>query len=94
MTEKRIKIMNEYTVAWPLWNASGVAGRDDLRLSASLVQRLERWAGDFNEHCDWETGWDDPALTEPHRLEAHELHRLVSAELGPRYRVLFDLWEV
>ena len=93
VAENRIKIMNEYTVAWPVWNEPGETERDDLRLSESLVQRLERWARSFNDHFDWETGWDDRALTEPHRLEAHELHRLVSAELGPEYRVLLDLWE-
>lgn len=90
----QVKIMNEYTVGWPLWNASGPAERREFPLSEPLAQRLEHWARFFNDHFDWETGWDDPALKEPHRIEAHELCRLVSEELGPDYGVRLDLWEV
>ena len=91
---KRVKIMNDYGASWPLWNETGPAKRDDFALSEGLALRLEHWARCFNDHFDWEAGWDDHALKDSHRLEAHKLRDQVSVELGPGYTVTLDLWEV
>ena len=86
--------MNEYTVAWPLWNEVGPARRSEFPLPERLALRLEHWARHFNEHFDPDSGWDDHTLKDLHRIEALELRGQVSVELGPEYIVTLDLWEV
>ena len=90
---EHVKIMNDYTVAWPLWNETGPARRNEFPLSEGLARRLERWARCFNDHFDPEAGWDDRALKDSHRIEALKLRDQVSVDLGPGYTVTLDLWE-
>ncbi|GII99235.1 hypothetical protein Slu03_16130 [Sediminihabitans luteus] len=85
--------MNEYAVTWPLWNEAGPAEPGELPVSESTSARLRSWARLFNDHSDWESGWDDTELVEPHRLEAHTLLRLVQDEVGDGDDVRLHLWE-
>jgi hypothetical protein len=90
----RVRLMNEYSVAWPLWVAGGAAPDDALPVPEPLARELRAWAREFNEHYHWQDGWDDPALADAHAREAARLHRALQAELGPDFEVVLDLWEV
>lgn len=89
----RVKLMNEYTIQWPLWIPGGPATEGDLPVSEGLAADLKAWAGTFNAHFDWQHGWDDPALVAEHALEAQRLRLALAEELGPDYEVVLDLWE-
>jgi hypothetical protein len=88
-----VRLMNEYSVAWPLWVAGGPAGDGDLPVSAHLTERLRAWARHFDEHFHWEHGWDDDAHPVEHAREALRLRRALQDDLGPGFRVVLDLWE-
>lgn len=88
-----VRLMNEYSVSWPLWTAEGPADRDEIPVSPALAARLCRWAEHFDRHYHWETGWDDPARSAPHAAEAETLRGLLEAELGADYAVALELWE-
>lgn len=89
----RVKLMNEYTMRWPLWIPDGPAAEGDLPVSDGLAADLKAWARTFNEHFDWQRGWDDSALIPGHALEAQRLRLALAEELGPDYEVVLDLWE-
>lgn len=88
-----VRLMNEYSVSWPLWTAEGPADRDEIPVSPALTARLCRWAEHFERHFHWETGWDDQARSAPHGAEAEALRTLLEAELGSDYAVSLELWE-
>lgn len=88
-----LKLMNEYTIEWPLWDRSGPCERGDPPVPADLECRLLDWAREFNDHFDWETGWDDPALREPHAQTGRQLYDELVAFLGENYDVDLNLWE-
>lgn len=90
----RVKLMNEYSVTWPLWTTFGLAEEGDLPVSDDLAARLRAWAAHFDEHFHWERGWDGAGRAESHAREARRLHRALQDELGPGYEVSLDLWEV
>ncbi|NCT91578.1 hypothetical protein GXB85_11530 [Cellulomonas sp. APG4] len=86
--------MNEYTVNWPLWVPGGVAREGDLPVSEPVAVALKAWARTFNEHFDWQHGWDDPKRRDAHVAEAARLQRALQADLGDTYEVVLELWEV
>jgi hypothetical protein len=90
---REVRLMNEYTFSWPLWGDVGPAERDDFKLSPDLRAGLETWAKTFNDHFDWQSGWDDHSLVEDHAAAARELRDRLACELGPAYRVKLHLWE-
>jgi len=89
-----VRLMNEYSVSWPLWTAEGPAARDEIPVSPALTARLCRWAEHFERHYHWERGWDDAARSAPHAVEAETLRGLLEAELGAGCTVVLRLWEV
>jgi hypothetical protein len=93
MARTRVKLMNEYTVAWPIWMSGGLADRGSLDLSDGLAARISEWARVFNDHFDPETGWDSSDLRARHATDAQALRRSLREELGDRYDVTLDLWE-
>lgn len=88
-----VRLMNEYSVAWPLWNLDGFAEEGTLPVSPALAARLRAWAAFFEDHFHWETGWDGAGRGAPHAAEGRELRRLLVDELGPGYDVTLSLWE-
>lgn len=90
----RIRLMNEYSIDWPLWVSDGPAGEGDLPVTAPLAAELKAWARTFNDHYDWQHGWDDPKRFEGHAREAERLQRALQADLGDAYEVALQLWEV
>ncbi|ADG76513.1 conserved hypothetical protein [Cellulomonas flavigena DSM 20109] len=89
----RVRLMNEYTIDWPLW-VDGPAGEGDLPVSERLAGDLKAWARTFNNHYDFQHGWDDSRLIEPYTREGQRLQHALQVELGPGYDVALDLWEV
>ncbi|GGC18390.1 hypothetical protein [Cellulomonas carbonis] len=89
----RIKLMNEHSVAWPLWTDWGQVGEGDLPLSRQLADRLKAWAAVFDEHFHWEHGWDGYADPAGHAREGLLLQRALQDELGADYEVTLRLWE-
>lgn len=88
-----VRLMNEYSISWPLWTPEGPADRDEIPVSPVLAARLCRWAEHFEQHYHWETGWDDPSRSAPHATEAETLRGLLDAELGQGWTVTLELWE-
>lgn len=89
----RVKIANDYTVAWPVWRDDGPAGEDEFPIPPDVARDLRAWAAAFNEHFAWDAGWDDPTHAIRHAAEGHRLREAVQAALGPGYTVVLDLWE-
>ncbi len=88
-----VKLMTDYGVDWPLWAADGLANEDQWPISAALGARLKAWAAHFNDHFDYEHGWDDPARCAQHRSEGETLQALLAQELGTGFEVTVSLWE-
>lgn len=88
-----VKLMNDYGVDLPLWASGGLADDGTFPITEELRERLTGWAATFNEHFDYETGWDDERLRRAHRAEGLALHRRLIDELGQGYEVSLDLWE-
>lgn len=87
-----VRLMNEYTVTWPLWPA-GAAERVARLLEDNLTTRLTRWAEVFNDHYDHGSGWDDAAVAVEHRAEADRLLTALRAALPAPWTVTLDYWE-
>lgn len=88
-----VRLMNEYTVEWPLWTTGGLTREGELPVSELLAQELKAWARTFDEHYHWESGWDRQEVAEAHAKEAVRLRRALQADLGPQYEITLDLWE-
>jgi len=90
---KLVRIANDYTITWPLWNEAGPMERDEIDVPEPLRARLLAWAREFNDRFDWENGWDSPDLSEPHAREGRALRDELAAHLGPGYDVRLSVWE-
>lgn len=88
-----VRLMNEYSVRWPLWGPEGPLPDGEPTLSPQLSRRLRAWAQNFNHHFSWESGWDSAERGREHAHTAEALTRALEAELGPEVRVDLDLWE-
>ncbi|TXL57877.1 hypothetical protein [Aeromicrobium terrae] len=89
---RRIQLMNEYGVEWPLWEDEHTSPDDYPQLTSSLVDELRAWAKAFLEHFDWKTGWPTDFDSEYHRLEGRRLAERLRSELGDDFVVTFDDW--
>lgn len=89
----RVRLMNEYTIEWPLWVPDGPTREGDLPVSEAVAREIKAWARTFNEHYDWESGWDDQEIAEGHVREASRLEAALAADLGDEYEVALELWE-
>ncbi|WP_258725136.1 hypothetical protein [Cellulomonas sp. NS3] len=90
----RVRLMNEYTIEWPLWLPGGPAEEGALPVTGHLAGELKAWARAFNEHYDYQHGWDDPQRADAHAQEAVRLQRALQTDLGDDYEVVLELWEV
>ena len=88
-----VKIANDYTITCPLWNSFGPMERDEIDVPEPLRARLLAWAQEFNDHFDWEHGWDSPDLSEPHAREGRALRDELAPQLGPGYDVRLSVSE-
>lgn len=89
-----VRLMNDYTVKWPLWPVSNRAAEEmESLLDERLATRLRQWAQVFNAHYDHVDGWDDPALAAEHRAEADRLLAALRAALPSPWTVTLDYWE-
>ncbi|GEA87245.1 hypothetical protein Q760_10215 [Cellulomonas cellasea DSM 20118] len=46
----RVRLMNEYSVAWPLWVTGGATRDDAPPISEPLSRELRAWARVFDKH--------------------------------------------
>ena len=89
-----VRLMNDYTVNWPLWPVSnGAAEEMQKLLDEGLATRLRQWAQVFNAHYDHVNGWDNPALAAEHRTEADRLLAALRTALPSPWTVTLDYWE-
>lgn len=89
-----VRLMNDYTVDWPLWPVSnGAAEEMKTLLDEGLSTRLRQWAQVFNAHYDPFDGWDDPVLAAEHRAEAGRLLAALRAALPSPWTITLDYWE-
>lgn len=88
---RELRLMPEYSAAWPLWGRSGMCDGEGLGLSPALAARVLAWADLFHEHFGWETGWDGPGARDRFAAPAWALVRDLEAEL-PGTTVVLDDW--
>lgn len=89
----RVKVGNDYSVAWPVWRDDGPADEGDFPIPPELAGALRAWAQSFNDHFEWDTGWDEPSSARPHAEEGRRIQAALQEALGPEYVVDLDLWE-
>jgi hypothetical protein len=87
-----IRLMNEYSVEWPLWDEEGMCPDGHPALPAATADRLRAWAASFNEHYDPFRGWPEREMAEAHQRQAEQLLAELEGILGPG-SVRLDLWE-
>ena len=85
-----IRLMNEYTVRWPIWPDAAVVAE---AVDDALAARLRAWAAVFNEHYDHEHGWDAREVAAAHRAEGEALRDALTAALPEPWHVELDYWE-
>ncbi|MEL7975363.1 hypothetical protein AAG589_05820 [Isoptericola sp. F-RaC21] len=91
-----VRLMNEYSVDWPLWAKAGDDGLPaslDDAIDDALAGRLRAWAATFQEHFDPFDGWDDPRVAATHRAEGEALRDALGAALPEPWIVELDYWE-
>lgn len=90
MGMKRIKLMPDEGVDWPLWDEHGPV--DDPRalgLSEPLLQAVRRWFDSYVQQPDEDT--DEAESEAAFESEARRLTDAIQAELGPSYDVRYVL---
>jgi len=90
-----VRLMNEYSVRWPLWGKPNGYEYEigDLPISPELTQAIQAWAAGFLEQFDEHRGWPTATQAEAHFDEGHRLAAELQGELGESYLVNLDLWE-
>ena len=101
----RLKLMNEYSVDWPIWTCD--IGKADYQqfLSPHLKDRLVAWAANFNSNFHtclfqkdgWE-GWKTKDEEQRHWVEGRELELAPQEQLSAGdscvdWDVYLSLWE-
>lgn len=86
-----IRLMNDYSLDWPLWPA--LPARVEDRLDDTLRARIRAWADVFQEHYEAGDGWDDIAVAAEHRTEGERLRDALQAALPWPWTVRLDAWE-
>ncbi|WIB63201.1 MULTISPECIES: hypothetical protein [unclassified Curtobacterium] len=87
------RLMNEYTVDWPLWRDDGGAPEGEPELSERLAAQVRDWAATFNELYSYKTGWPDARTCQAQRAEGEHLAAAIARELGPDDSIELDFWE-
>ena len=89
--------MPEYGVDWPIWGRRGPLGEDELPLSDTLKHRIRAWFNAWEldaARSDWPMwtppdGASDHEVEESWTAEGAEIARLLAAEMGDRYTVVY-----
>ncbi len=89
----RVRLMNDYTVDWPLWLPDGGASEDELPVPEHLRSRVRAWADVFNTLYHYERGWPTRHHLQQHRREGERLRVALAEDLGPGFDVVLDYWE-
>ncbi|MFI2103543.1 hypothetical protein ACH436_09635 [Isoptericola sp. NPDC019693] len=91
----RVRLMNEYTVKWPIWVGTDPARKAVVAeaVDDALTARLRAWADVFNAHYSYEHGWDDPHVAAAHRTEGEALRDALAAVLPEPWHVELHYWE-
>ncbi|KTR03746.1 hypothetical protein [Curtobacterium citreum] len=89
----RYRLMNEYSVDWPLWHDDGLCDAGTPSFSPQLEREILEWARDFNENYGIETGWPTEAAARSHERQGRRLLLLVERELPEEDDVVLGYWE-
>lgn len=93
---RSIKLMNDYTVQWPLWYW---ADEETYRayLDDDVKDRVEKWSQTFNGNFHYDTGWKSLQVRDQHREEGKRLVEILHEQLDRDpdidWYVYLDLWE-
>jgi len=85
--------MNEYSVAWPLWDDDGLCAAGTPSFSPRLEREILEWARDFDEHYSFESGWPSATAARSHERRGRRLVLLVERELPEGDDVVLRYWE-
>jgi hypothetical protein len=92
-----VRLMSDYLCGFPVWdNNSGgnISSPRGLGLSVGLVNELRAWQAFFDEHFDWNAGWDSEERSRAYAAQAPGLADRLRRERGPDAEVVVDLWPV
>ncbi len=90
---REIRLMNEYSVDFPIWDEDGLVDAAGFPVGPQLGAELREWAAIFDAHFDPFEGWDDPAVASLHHARGPALRDRLQTELGPGCHVVLDQWE-
>ena len=88
-----VKLMNDYSVRFPLWDEKGLLEPEQLPLSSALRDQLVSWALDFQKHYHWQDGWGGTDVASEHLGQGQRLFEQLREELGDDYEIAFEPWE-
>jgi hypothetical protein len=89
----RYRLMNEYSVDWPLWDDDGPCDAGTPPFSPRLEHEILEWARDFTENYGIESGWPTEAAARSHERQGRRLLLLVERELPEGDDVVLGYWE-
>jgi hypothetical protein len=89
----RYRLMNEYSVDWPLWDDDGPCAEGTPSFSPRLTTEILAWARDFTENYGVEAGWPTEAAARSHERQGRRLLLLVQRELPEEHDVVLGYWE-
>jgi hypothetical protein len=79
----RYRLMNDYSVDWPLWGDEELMPYGKPELPPRLVAEIRAWADEFEEFCLPMEGWPDAKTGRLHWEEGERLAAAIRRELGP-----------
>lgn len=101
----RLKLMNEYSVDWPIWTSDIGKNEYQQHLTPRLQDRLAAWAANFNANFHtclfqpdgWE-GWQTEEQEKEHWREGRDLEQQLQEQLSEGdpsvdWVVYLHLWE-
>jgi hypothetical protein len=81
-SDRRVRLMSDYGVDWPLWGDEGELQPAALGLSDDLTARLQAWQRLFEERFHYESGWRSAEDAAAYAADGVQLQRLLTAEAG------------
>lgn len=90
---REIRLMNEYSVDFPIWDEHGLVDPADYPLSTELTADLRAWAATFNDRFEPFDGWDDPGIAAEQLTRGPALRDRLQAALGPDCRIALHQWQ-
>lgn len=87
-----LRLMNDYTVSWPLWAPDGLFDDGEPQVPASLANALRDWAAVFNENYDYLRGWPTSIIAIEHQREGQRLHHELQ-RARPGDTITLEYWE-